>query len=327
MRVVQWSILVSLLVIVAVVPGMGLGQTGQPDADRTVTTIELEPDGSAVWTVEVWTRLTDESEIERFRQFQQAFRNDSTQYVDPFQTRIRDVVGRAANQTGRQMDATDFTGSTRIQEVPRRWGIVEYRFRWTNFARTTEDGLAVGDVFEGGYFLTQNDTLRIVAPTSFERVTVEPSPERTDVRAVEWTGEFDFADGRPHLVLAASTAGTTSGGTETTTMSTTERSTSGGLGGLLPILGGLVVLLAILAGGYLYMRSDGDTEAPAVRTDSEAVTALLEANGGRMKQADVAEELGWTASKTSRVLSSMEDSGLVERIRIGRENVVDLRQD
>jgi uncharacterized membrane protein len=43
-----------------------------------------------------------------------------------------------------------------------------------------------------------------------------------------------------------------------------------------------------------------------------------------MKQAEVAEVLDWSASKTSRVLSDLEDDGIVERVRLGRENVVDL---
>ncbi|CDK40607.1 uncharacterized protein BN903_57 [Halorubrum sp. AJ67] len=43
-----------------------------------------------------------------------------------------------------------------------------------------------------------------------------------------------------------------------------------------------------------------------------------------MKQSDVVEELGWSKSKTSRVLSRMADAGGVEKLRIGRENVIDL---
>lgn len=322
MRVAQGTIFVSILVI-AILPGVGFGQTAAPDADRTVTTIEIEPDGSAVWTVEVWTRLSEVSDVERFRQFQDSFRNDSSQYVDPFEARITDVVSRAANETGREMQVTEVSGGTRVQEVPRRWGIVEYQFRWTNFARTDGEDLLVGDVFEGGYFLTENDTLRFEIPRSLERSTVEPSPERIDGSAVEWTGEMAFADGRPHLVLSRSEAGTTPGDMDSTLTSTTDDRRSGGISGSLLPIGGLVVLGLVLGGGYIYLQDD-DEPTPAVTTDAEEVIALLEANDGRMKQADVAEDLGWTASKTSRVLSSMEESGQVERIRIGRENVVDL---
>jgi uncharacterized membrane protein len=54
---------------------------------------------------------------------------------------------------------------------------------------------------------------------------------------------------------------------------------------------------------------------------------LLADAGGRMKQADVADELGWSASKTSRVVSDLVEADRVEKLRVGRENVLDLAED
>jgi uncharacterized membrane protein len=62
-------------------------------------------------------------------------------------------------------------------------------------------------------------------------------------------------------------------------------------------------------------------------TDEERVQQALANEQGRMRQADLAEELDWSASKTSRVLSGMADEGTIEKIRVGRENVVDLVLD
>jgi hypothetical protein len=62
-------------------------------------------------------------------------------------------------------------------------------------------------------------------------------------------------------------------------------------------------------------------------TDEERVERALARERGRMRQSALATELEWSASKTSRVLSAMADDGRVEKLRVGRENVVDLVVD
>ncbi|MFC7115619.1 helix-turn-helix transcriptional regulator [Natronoarchaeum sp. GCM10025703] len=59
-------------------------------------------------------------------------------------------------------------------------------------------------------------------------------------------------------------------------------------------------------------------------TDEDRVRTLLADNDRRLKQSAIAAQLEWSDSKTSRVLSSMADEGTVEKLRIGRENVIDL---
>ena len=43
-----------------------------------------------------------------------------------------------------------------------------------------------------------------------------------------------------------------------------------------------------------------------------------------MKQAAIADEFDWSPSKTSRVVGDMVDDSTVEKLQIGRENVIDL---
>jgi uncharacterized membrane protein len=43
-----------------------------------------------------------------------------------------------------------------------------------------------------------------------------------------------------------------------------------------------------------------------------------------MKQSDIVDALDWSKSKTSRVLSDMAEADRVEKLRIGRENVISL---
>ena len=72
--------------------------------------------------------------------------------------------------------------------------------------------------------------------------------------------------------------------------------------------------------------STGGTDAAdsELLTDEDRVRRVFRERGGRMKQSDVVEAFGWSKSKTSRVLSRMADDGEVEKLRLGRENVIDL---
>ncbi len=73
--------------------------------------------------------------------------------------------------------------------------------------------------------------------------------------------------------------------------------------------------------------SDGE-ESTAVDTEllsnEEQVLRLIEEHGGRMKQAQVADELDWTAAKTSQVVTGLRDDGDLDGFRLGRENVLSL---
>ena len=60
----------------------------------------------------------------------------------------------------------------------------------------------------------------------------------------------------------------------------------------------------------------------ALLSDEERVERLLERNGGRMRQADIVDETGWSNAKVSQLLSSMAEQDQVDKLRIGRENLI-----
>ncbi|MGZ0747034.1 helix-turn-helix transcriptional regulator [Haloparvum sp. AD34] len=69
----------------------------------------------------------------------------------------------------------------------------------------------------------------------------------------------------------------------------------------------------------------GPSEPPEeLLSNEERVLRLLEQHGGRMKQQDVVQELGWTDARTSQVVSGLRDEGKIEGFRLGRENVLRL---
>ena len=76
--------------------------------------------------------------------------------------------------------------------------------------------------------------------------------------------------------------------------------------------------------------SDGDDDSEpdlSLLSDEERVERLLENNGGRMRQADIVAETGWSDAKVSQLLSAMADADRVEKLRLGRENLISLPDD
>lgn len=63
---------------------------------------------------------------------------------------------------------------------------------------------------------------------------------------------------------------------------------------------------------------------PMPMTDEDRVLALLRDHGGRMKQSQIVERTEWSKAKVSRLLSSMNEDGSVEKLSIGRENIISL---
>jgi uncharacterized membrane protein len=43
-----------------------------------------------------------------------------------------------------------------------------------------------------------------------------------------------------------------------------------------------------------------------------------------MKQANIVKETNWSNAKVSQLLSSMDEAGRVDKLRIGRENLITL---
>lgn len=73
--------------------------------------------------------------------------------------------------------------------------------------------------------------------------------------------------------------------------------------------------------------SPGSTERREPLTDRGVVERMLDTEGGRIKQSVVISRTDWSASKVSRLLSSMEKRGRIDRIRVGRQKVVVDRRD
>jgi hypothetical protein len=65
----------------------------------------------------------------------------------------------------------------------------------------------------------------------------------------------------------------------------------------------------------------------ALLSDAERVERLLADRDGRMRQARIVEATEWSNAKVSGLLSEMADDGRIEKLRIGRENLISLPEE
>lgn len=79
-------------------------------------------------------------------------------------------------------------------------------------------------------------------------------------------------------------------------------------------------------------RTSGNTEAVSNKkaielSDSEnAILAILEKNGGKVLQNSLISKTGFSAPTISRILSSMESKGIIDRHRHGMTNEIVLKK-
>jgi uncharacterized membrane protein len=89
-----------------------------------------------------------------------------------------------------------------------------------------------------------------------------------------------------------------------------------------------VVLVLAVGVTYLWYKQtdftlwpDSDESADAM-TDEEQVMELISAANGQLSQQELVTETNWSEAKVSRVTSRMVEEEDIEKIRIGRRNVL-----
>ncbi|WP_049901077.1 hypothetical protein [Natrinema sp. J7-1] len=336
--------------------------------DDTTFEITVYENGSATWTFRherLFANEENATEAERnFRAFAESFEANETGRYEAFINQSRELAAAGSQKTGREMDATNFDRSIRVDEGrinPR--GVVEMSFTWTNFAAVDGETIVVGDVFRGLY-LAPDQSLELEAGGDLRFRSVSPNPPSQydggsleNATSIGWSGEQQFDDGRPRAELTSSTSGA---------VGSDEQGPAGAMSGdrgwYLAAL--LVVGVGIAAAVWYRRYGPGTGDAPAdtamdrsagrppepdvaggsstgngaadsadagaalsgkdLMPDEDRVVALIRENGGRMKQVNIVEETGWSKSKVSMLLSDMEDEGTISKLRVGRENIISL---
>lgn len=65
----------------------------------------------------------------------------------------------------------------------------------------------------------------------------------------------------------------------------------------------------------------------ALLPNSECILAVLDENGGQIRQSKLVEETGWSKAKVSRVLSKMEADDEIVKVSVGRGNLITTPND
>jgi uncharacterized membrane protein len=315
------------------------------DADVILMEARIAENGSAAWRVTYQIQLADDADIEAFEQLQTEIETDPSAYLDPFEERMDRTVTAAESATDREMTATDFQITTERESQPQsEFGLVTFTFQWSGFAAADGDEIRAGDAVDS-LFLDDGERLELQWPSAYGIQSRTPAPQTVQSDEVVWRGPIDFDSGEPRIVVSTEATGGSGGANDGESGpdgpggdgQTSPNNTGIGL----PMLSALgVVGLTLVATTVLFFRRQTDTEPPddgtATATDQqqtppaellsneERVLQLLKQNGGRMKQKQVAEQLDWTAAKTSQVVGDLRDDDEVEVFRLGRENVLTL---
>lgn len=339
------TIIVAVL-LVATVGSTTAGTVGLPPGqldvpqDRVLMQVDVGADGDAHWRISYRTDLDDGNGSEDFDAVRQRIERNPERFEQDFRRRMGGTVAMAENATLRQMAIVNLSVATRTEQLPRRTGVVTYEFGWRGFADGGET-LTVADVL-GGLELDEDTTLVIRWPERYEAHELVPEPGERRDRAAVWRGPATFAFDEPRIEARSPAVA----------RDRQLQATAGGLIVLLPaLLVGAVVTRRYGVPLRRRRRTTPSSEAPAAeREDSvaeepadetaepgepgepidelasneEQVLAALRARGGRAKQQDVVEDLGWTEAKTSQVVTAMHDGGAIDKYRLGRENVLAL---
>ena len=341
-------------------PSDGVFQTSPLDP-TSVVRINLQPDRDARWTVQFRYRLQTQNETAAFRRLRERFVAGGAA-AGPNVAMFRTAAERASAAAEREMRITSvnrtgsvngnvgtltlqFTWTDFLERGPGSSLRLGDAFRTPNGGRwisSLEPGQRIVIVTPEGYTVNstsfqlqlQNNSVIIDGPRSLpaeEELVV--TYRETDRSNLPW---LLLGGGVALLMLAVAAALYLYLGRDADDdpkPATTAGSTDGGVGvddaAANPAADRRETDLgtdpAADAGDEGSEQSeDAAGVDPSLLSDEERVEHLLERNGGRMKQATIVQETGWSDAKVSQLLSAMTDDGRVEKLRLGRENLISL---
>lgn len=316
----------------------------QPHA--TVYTVDVDENGDATWTIELRYQLVGDGDVTAFESIQNDFEEGNLSVFEGIETEMSSFADEASEATGRPMSVDDFERDVHVRDtVTQTVGVVSVSFRWNGFAEADSSGVRVGDAFVGsGLVLTSDERLVIEIMEAVPLRSVSPEPDINDGDRLIWDGERFFEEGQPSVVFSDETGDGTDSTDDDNTPDDTGSPSETGSPSIATVVAGFLVLMAGFAGGLYLSRKtgivgvkedeeeDGEEGGEAMAetellTDEDKVVRILERNGGKMKQAEIVKETDWSKSKVSMLLSNMEDEGKISKLRLGRENVIELQRE
>jgi len=331
MRVSVGRLSIATALVALLVAGLSAPVVGQSSQPATAMHVALKPDGSARWTVSERFPLTDANDTAAFDRLANEYVTGKRDVLspDPF----RSAAAAAGQATGREMAISDVArGSDRQNGT----GVLRLTFTWSNFTRVANGGqrLVLGDVFTSPTDtwlpgLREGQILVIEFPAGY---SVRSSSRALDNGSIRIVGPTSFDPGNPSVTLQRTGPVTTTPGDGTPLLGI----------GVPSALSALAVLAIVLAAAVVVYRRRGPDADPAAAapdeppspppdqellSDEERVLRLLRSEGGRMRQVAIVEETDWSNAKVSQLLSAMAEAGRIEKLRLGRENLISLPEE
>lgn len=279
-----------------------------PSNYKVIYTINVIENGSAIWDVEYRTLLSTQDEIDSFENYTSQL---NSKYLVEFKELMERSAQEASNGTSRKMTVTDFKGEASMQSTPTgKYGVVHYAFNWANFAKIDQN-INIGDVFVGGLYLSNDNTLIIQYPQDHTVEQVIPQPDQNRGGMI-WYGLRSFGPGEPAIILARPSSPLT-----TTVMAAT-------------------IVLLIAAGALFVKRKKegaGINDTDIQETNAyipeiemmdleERILKLLNESGGALYQSEVGRKLDLPKSTVSSALNELHKKNLIKKIKKGRENLI-----
>jgi len=308
MKLFSVAFLVYLLIIMFSL-GMFTGQgRGQLEWGTTYL-IATHADGSASWIIE--QRILGLSNVSRYT---------SKEYLQEFIKNASDLVDNAwlALPISREMEANNFKVTATVSYTSSgSSGTIKHQFDWIGFAKTESERLVIGDVFVEGFFFLGNGSLVLEYPREYHVIKVSPTPDELmeDSQMITWHSIENFDLTQANVVLERETP-----------------STSNFVQEYPAVFFGSIALagLSSVGLGYILLRNRRKRASSPlslrIEDEEEKVVALLKAAKGPVYQSTITKQLGFSRSKTSKLLASMESKGIVIRQKKGRDKIVVLRK-
>lgn len=278
-----------------------------PDNYKVIYTINVKENGSAIWNVEYRTLLSTQDELYSFENYTSQL---NSRYLVEFEELMERSVQEASNGTNRTMSATDFMGEANIQSTPTgKYGVVHYIFNWNNFAKIGQN-INIGDVFVGGLYLSNDNTLIIKYPEDYTLEQVIPQPDNSRDELV-WYGLRSFGKGEPRIILA-------------------------GPSFPWPIAIAILIVLLLIAAGIFWIMPKKEADIPdqdvpesnIVIPENEMmdledrIMILLKEKGGALYQSEIGRQLDLPKSTISSALNQLHERKFIQKVRKGRENLI-----
>ncbi|ABS54813.1 Uncharacterized membrane-associated protein/domain-like protein [Methanoregula boonei 6A8] len=314
MDMLKRYVAITILLLFCILP---IAAAATPSDYATTYTITLQPDGSALWTVEYRTPLSTESDIADFQEYSA---NITSVYLPQLEDLIQHSSSEAATATSRPMSIGNFSGNAVVQTSPTgQFGVVTYTFAWTNFS-VPEGGLVAGDSFAGGLYLDKDSALILRYPPGYSVTSADPAPDQQSGNSLTWYGEREFGAGEPQVVLAAPSLP------------------------FLPLIALIVAVILVAVAGFAVYRRKRSPREPEAEPDEpgdlspvlssadlasleDRIIGLLKAHGGERFQSEIVRELGLPKSTVSSTLNDLHHQGKIQKIKKGRENLIRLAEE